>query len=93
MAARSRQASSRSLRHDTGCLRAIGKHARGGMTDAQLKSLESAACQARVPVVDNYREHEALVCEFLGIAPMGLSSVPATNPEKQTRSSRGRISP
>src|SRR5256885_11880848 len=24
----------------------------------------------------------ALVCEFLGIAPMGLSSVPATNAEK-----------
>jgi dihydroxy-acid dehydratase len=59
---------------------AIGKHARGGMTDAQLKSLEGAACPGAGACGGQFTANTmALVCEFLGIAPMGLSSVPATN--------------
>lgn len=62
---------------------AIGKHARGGMTDAQLKSLESAACPGAGACGGQFTANTmALVCEFLGIAPMGLSSVPATNAAK-----------
>ena len=62
---------------------AIGKHARGGMTDAQLKSLEGAACPGAGACGGQFTANTmALVCEFLGIAPMGLSSVPATNAAK-----------
>jgi dihydroxy-acid dehydratase len=62
---------------------AIGSHARGGMSDAQLKSLESAACPGAGACGGQFTANTmALVCEFLGIAPMGLSSVPATNAGK-----------
>ncbi len=62
---------------------AIGKHARGGMTDAQLRSLEGAACPGAGACGGQFTANTmALVCEFLGIAPMGLSSIPATNAAK-----------
>jgi dihydroxy-acid dehydratase len=62
---------------------AVGMHARGGMTDAQLKSLEGAACPGAGACGGQFTANTmALVCEFLGIAPMGLSSVPATNAGK-----------
>ncbi len=62
---------------------AIGKHARGGMTDVQLKSLEVAACPGAGACGGQFTANTmAMVCEFLGIAPMGLSSVPATNAGK-----------
>src|ERR1700747_876894 len=63
---------------------AIGEHARGGITDAQLKSLETAACPGAGACGGQFTANTmALVCEFLGIAPMGLSSVPATNGAKE----------
>ena len=63
---------------------AVGTHARGGMTDAQLKSLEGAACPGAGACGGQFTANTmALVCEFLGIAPMGLSSVPATNAAKE----------
>jgi dihydroxy-acid dehydratase len=62
---------------------AIGMHARGSMTDAQLTSLEGAACPGAGACGGQFTANTmALVCEFLGIAPMGLSSVPATNAAK-----------
>src|SRR5712664_74020 len=62
---------------------AIGKHARGGITDAQLKSLETVGCPGAGACGGQFTANTmALVCEFLGIAPMGLSSVPATNAAK-----------
>src|SRR6266481_3894476 len=62
---------------------AIGKHAHGGMTDAQLKTMEGAACPGAGACGGQFTANTmALVCEFLGIAPMGLSSVPATNAGK-----------
>ena len=62
---------------------AVGMHARGRMTDAQLKSLEGAACPGAGACGGQFTANTmALVCEFLGIAPMGLSSVPATNAAK-----------
>jgi dihydroxy-acid dehydratase len=68
---------------------AIGKHARGGMTDAQLKSLEVAACPGAGACGGQFTANTmALVCEFLGIAPMGLSSVPATNTGKAAAGKR-----
>ena len=59
---------------------AVGMHARGGMSDARLSSLESAACPGAGACGGQFTANTmALVSEFLGIAPMGLSSVPATN--------------
>src|SRR5438034_344912 len=62
---------------------AIGAHARGSMSDAQLKSLEVSACPGAGACGGQFTANTmALVCEFLGIAPMGLSSVPATDSAK-----------
>src|SRR5271165_705076 len=62
---------------------AVGAHARGKITDAQLKELECAACPGAGACGGQFTANTmALVCEFLGIAPMGLSSVPATNSAK-----------
>ena len=62
---------------------AVGQHARGGMSDARLKSLETAACPGAGACGGQFTANTmALVCEFLGIAPMGLSSIPATNSGK-----------
>jgi dihydroxy-acid dehydratase len=62
---------------------AVGMHARGAMTDARLSSLESVACPGAGACGGQFTANTmALVCEFLGIAPMGLSSVPATNVAK-----------
>jgi len=62
---------------------AVGMHGRGKMTDAQLRSLEGVACPGAGACGGQFTANTmALVCEFLGIAPMGLSSVPATNAAK-----------
>ncbi len=62
---------------------AIGSHGHGDMTDARLKALESAACPGAGACGGQFTANTmALVCEFLGIAPMGLSSVPATDAGK-----------
>jgi dihydroxy-acid dehydratase len=62
---------------------AIGAHARGMMSDAKLKELECSACPGAGACGGQFTANTmALVCEFLGIAPMGLSSIPATNEGK-----------
>jgi dihydroxy-acid dehydratase len=62
---------------------AIGAHARGKMSDAKLKELECSACPGAGACGGKFTANTmALVCEFLGIAPMGLSSVPATDAGK-----------
>jgi len=62
---------------------AIGAHARGSISDAQLHSLEVTACPGAGACGGQFTANTmALVCEFLGIAPMGLSSVPATDSAK-----------
>src|ERR1700741_504700 len=62
---------------------AIGAHARGSMSDERLKALETQACPGAGACGGQFTANTmALVCEFLGIAPMGLSSVPATDPAK-----------
>ncbi len=62
---------------------AVGTEARGGMTAVQLSALEAAACPGAGACGGQFTANTmALVSEFLGIAPMGLSSVPATNPGK-----------
>jgi dihydroxy-acid dehydratase len=68
---------------------AIGSHARGGMSDARLTALESAACPGAGACGGQFTANTmALVAEFLGIAPMGLSGVPATNAAKHNAGRR-----
>ncbi len=62
---------------------AIGSHSHGDMSDARLKALEDVACPGAGACGGQFTANTmALVCEFLGIAPMGLSSVPATDAGK-----------
>ena len=62
---------------------AIGSHSHGDMSDARLKALEETACPGAGACGGQFTANTmALVCEFLGIAPMGLSSVPATDAGK-----------
>src|SRR5689334_17155062 len=68
---------------------AIGAHASGSMSDARLHSLETSACPGAGACGGQYTANTmAMVCEFLGIAPMGLSSVPATNTGKAAAGER-----
>ena len=62
---------------------AIGSFGHGGMSEARFRALESSACPGAGACGGQFTANTmALVCEFLGIAPMGLSSVPATDPAK-----------
>jgi dihydroxy-acid dehydratase len=62
---------------------AIGAHGRGKISDAELKELECAACPGAGACGGQYTANTmALVCEFLGLAPMGISSIPATDAGK-----------
>ena len=62
---------------------AIGANASGKLSDAKLKELECSACPGAGACGGQFTANTmALVCEFLGIAPMGLSSVPATDAGK-----------
>jgi dihydroxy-acid dehydratase len=53
------------------------------MTDRQLKELECAACPGAGACGGQFTANTmAMVVEFLGLAPMGISSVPAINDGK-----------
>jgi dihydroxy-acid dehydratase len=62
---------------------AVGTYGRGEMTEERLTALENVACPGAGACGGQYTANTmALVCEFLGVAPMGLSSTPATNEAK-----------
>jgi dihydroxy-acid dehydratase len=62
---------------------AIGSHSSGKMNDARLLALEKSACPGAGACGGQFTANTmAMVCEFLGIAPMTISSVPATNAGK-----------
>ena len=62
---------------------AVGTYGRGEMTEKRLTALESVACPGAGACGGQFTANTmALVCEFLGVAPMGLSSTPATNDAK-----------
>jgi dihydroxy-acid dehydratase len=62
---------------------AIGAHASGKISDQQLKDLECSACPGAGACGGQFTANTmALVCEFLGLAPMGISSIPATDKGK-----------
>ena len=62
---------------------AVGTYGRGEMSEKRLTALESVACPGVGACGGQFTANTmALVCEFLGVAPIGLSSTPATNEAK-----------
>ncbi len=62
---------------------AVGAHARGAMSDSDLQKLEESACPGAGACGGQFTANTmAMVCEFLGISPLGSASVPATAEEK-----------
>ncbi|ABF42110.1 dihydroxyacid dehydratase [Candidatus Koribacter versatilis Ellin345] len=63
---------------------AVGTHARGKMSDADLEELEHNACPGAGACGGQFTANTMSMCgEFLGISPMGANSVPAMTVEKQ----------
>ena len=62
---------------------AVGAHAAGRMTAADLQRLEDNACPGAGACGGQFTANTmATVCEFLGISPMGSGMVPALDPAK-----------
>jgi dihydroxy-acid dehydratase len=62
---------------------AIGAHAVGRISDADLSEIEAVACPGAGACGGQYTANTmATVLEFLGISPMGSASVPAVDPAK-----------
>jgi len=62
---------------------AVGAHATGSITDADLCRLEDAACPGAGACGGQFTANTmAIASEFLGIAALGSGSVPATDPRK-----------
>jgi dihydroxy-acid dehydratase len=62
---------------------AVGAHAAGTMTATEVHALESVACPAAGACGGQFTANTmALALDFLGISPVGLNGVPATNPGK-----------
>jgi dihydroxy-acid dehydratase len=62
---------------------AVGKHASGKMTNAELKNLENHACPGPGACGGQFTANTmAIAFEFLGISPMGRNGVPAMDARK-----------
>ena len=62
---------------------AVGAHAAGKMTDAELRDLENQACPGSGACGGQFTANTmAIAFEFLGISPMGFNGVPAMDPRK-----------
>jgi dihydroxy-acid dehydratase len=62
---------------------AVGAHAAGSITDADLSRLEDDACPGAGACGGQFTANTmAIASEFLGIAALGSGSVPATDPRK-----------
>ncbi|GIW89077.1 MAG: dihydroxy-acid dehydratase [Isosphaeraceae bacterium] len=63
---------------------AVGAHARGTLSDADLKELEDVACPGPGACGGQFTANTmALALEFLGLSPMGSASPPATDDRKR----------
>jgi dihydroxy-acid dehydratase len=72
---------------------AVGAHAAGRMSDADLCEIEDSACPGAGACGGQFTANTmATACEFLGIAPMGSGDVPATDDDKEPTAERaGRL--
>jgi dihydroxy-acid dehydratase len=63
---------------------AVGAHAAGKITDADLRELENVACPGPGACGGQFTANTmAMALEFLGVSPMGSASVAATDPTKE----------
>ena len=63
---------------------AVGAHARGAMSDAQLREMELGACPGAGACGGQFTANTmATAYEALGISPAGSSGVPATDPRRE----------
>ena len=68
---------------------AVGARARNAITDTQLKALEEAACPGAGACGGQFTANTmALALEFLGLAPLGSGSVPATAHDRPDQAER-----
>jgi len=62
---------------------AVGAHAAGKISDADLKELENVACPCAGACGGQFTANTmAMALEFVGLSPMGSASVAAVDPEK-----------
>src|SRR6202795_1258863 len=62
---------------------AVGAHSAGKITDADLKEIESVACPGAGACGGQFTAQPmGMALEFIGLTPMGLGNVPATDPRK-----------
>jgi dihydroxy-acid dehydratase len=62
---------------------AVGAHARGAMSDAEFQAIEDAACPGAGACGGQFTANTmATAIEFLGLAALGRSSVPANDAQK-----------
>ncbi len=62
---------------------AVGAHSAGKITDADLKEIEIAACPGAGACGGQFTANTmAMALEFIGLTPMGLGNVPATDSKK-----------
>ncbi len=63
---------------------AVGAHAAGRIDDAELAAIEKTACPGAGACGGQFTANTmALATTFLGLAPMGLNDIPATDPAKR----------
>lgn len=72
---------------------AVGAHAKGDMSDAELEEVERSACPGAGSCGGQFTANTmAMALAFLGLAPMGAGDYPAVHPEKNRQAERcGRI--
>jgi dihydroxy-acid dehydratase len=62
---------------------AVGAHAQKRMSDADLLAMENSACPGAGACGGQFTANTmAMVCEFLGLSPMGSASIPALDERK-----------
>ena len=72
---------------------AVGTHAVGKMTDADLHELETLACPGAGACGGQFTANTmSMALDFLGISPAGLNEVPAVGRAKDDGRLRGRAS-
>jgi dihydroxy-acid dehydratase len=68
---------------------AVGTHAAGSMTDADVHELESVACPGAGACGGQFTANTmSTVMEFLGLSPAGLNGIPAEDPAKDDAARR-----
>jgi len=71
---------------------AVGAHSAGKMTDADLKEIEIAACPGAGACGGQFTANTmAMALEFIGLTPMGLGNVPATDARKDNAAYRSGV--